>query len=217
MGESIEEPILIDDPRVLSVPIEECGERLVDLRGYSLEATTEHPRATSPAKTRLHCRASVAERLLRADGALPEGTRLLVLECHRPLELQQEYWRRDLENLRERHPDWPEERLARENAKFVAPPWKVPPHSTGGAVDLVLISADGSELDMGSPLNGEGPLMRTDAEGISEEAKANRWLMLSAMQDAGFVNYGHEWWHYSHGDRYWAYQTSKPAAIYGTV
>ena len=189
----------------------------MDLREYPVLTTTDHPRAKSPAKTRLHCRGSVAERLVVADRPLPDGIRLVVLECHRPLELQQRYWETDLAILRKRHSDWSEERLLRENAKFVAPPWSVPPHSTGGAVDLVLVDEEVRELDMGSALNEEGLLMRTDAAGISSEAKANRRMLLGAMISAGFVNYPHEWWHFSYGDRYWAYTTGKSAAHYTSV
>jgi zinc D-Ala-D-Ala dipeptidase len=210
-------PILVDDPRVLAVPIRECGEPLVDLRGYPLHVTTRHPKARSEAETRLHCRESVAQRLLRADARLPEGVRLLIVECHRPLELQDAYWEDQLKSLRERHPDWPEDKLATENAKFVAPPEIVPPHSTGGAVDLVLVDAEGEELDMGSLLNEKGPLMRTHARGLRQEAERNRNLLLEAMESAGFVNYPHEWWHFSYGDRYWAYAKGEPAAIYGAT
>ena len=210
-------PLLIDDPKVLAIPIEERGEHLVDLREYPVLATIEHPRAKSPAETRLHCRSGVAERLVVADKALPDGIRLLVLECHRPLELQRRYWEADLAVLRKRHPDWSEKRLLRENAKFVAPPWTIPPHSTGGAVDLVLVDEDGEELDMGSALNEEGPLMRTDADGILSEAKANRCTLLETMASAGFVNYPYEWWHFSYGDRYWAYVTGKSTALYTSV
>jgi D-alanyl-D-alanine dipeptidase len=152
---------------------------------------------------------------LRADARLPEGVRLLIVECHRPLELQDAYWEDQLGALRERHPDWPEDKLATENAKFVAPPEIVPPHSTGGAVDVVLVDAGGEELEMGSLLNEKGPRMRTDAQGIPQEAKRNRELLLEAMESAEFVNYPHEWWHFSYGDRYWAYAKGQPAAIYG--
>ena len=211
------QPILVDDPRVLAVPIRECGEPLVDLCEYPLLATTSHPKARSEAETRLHCREGVAQRLLRADARLPEGIRLLIVECHRPLDLQDAYWEDQLESLRERHPDWPEDKLATENAKFVAPPEIVPPHSTGGAVDLVLVDSEGEELDMGSALNEKGPLMRTDARGLGQEARQNRILLLEAMESTGFVNYPHEWWHFSYGDRYWAYTKGEPAAIYGAA
>ncbi len=100
-------PVLTDDPRVLAIPIEECGEPLVDLRGYPILTTTDHPRARSPAETRLHCREGVAGRLVAADRALPDGVRLLVLECHRPLGLQRRYWEEDLEALVRKIPNGP--------------------------------------------------------------------------------------------------------------
>jgi D-alanyl-D-alanine dipeptidase len=152
-----------------------------------------------------------------ADRALPEGLRLLMVECHRPLATQERYWKMDLADLREKHPDWPEDKLAEENAKFVAPPWIVPPHTTGGAVDLVLVDAEGRNMDMGSPLNEEGPLMRTDAAGVLPEARENRLTLLRTMERAGFANYGHEWWHYSYGDRYWAHATGQASALYGPL
>jgi zinc D-Ala-D-Ala dipeptidase len=70
---------------------------------------------------------------------------------------------------------------------------------------------------MGSLLNEKGPLMRTDAQGLSEEAKRNRSVLLQAMESAGLVNYPHEWWHFSYGDRYCAYAKGEPAAIYGVA
>jgi D-alanyl-D-alanine dipeptidase len=84
-------PVLVDDPRVLAIPIRECGEPLVDLRRYTLLATTDHSKARSEAETRLHCKEGVAQRLLRADARLPEGVRPLIVECHRPLDLQGTY------------------------------------------------------------------------------------------------------------------------------
>ena len=51
---------------------------------------------------------------------------------------------------------------------------------------------------MGSSLNEKGPRMRTDARRLPEEAKRNRALLLGAMESAGFVNYPHEWWHFSY-------------------
>jgi D-alanyl-D-alanine dipeptidase len=35
------------------------------------------------------------------------------------------------------------------------------------------------------------------------------------MTGAGFVNYPYEWWHYSYGDRYWAFVKGTRPAIYG--
>jgi len=35
------------------------------------------------------------------------------------------------------------------------------------------------------------------------------------MAAAGFVNYPSEWWHWSYGDRYWAFTTGPSHARYG--
>lgn len=217
MGRDVAKPVLICDPDVLAVPIEECEEPLVDTREYPLLVDEKHPRVESAAKTRFFCRRSVAERLRRADKLLPDGLRLLMLECHRPVELQARYWEGDLRDLRDRYPEWPEKRLAEKNAEFVAPPWDTPPHSTGGAVDLTLSDEEGRELDLGSPVNELGPLMKTAAEGLTARAAENRRLLLDVMCEAGFVNYGYEWWDYHFGDRYWAYIRGESSAFYGRL
>jgi len=36
------------------------------------------------------------------------------------------------------------------------------------------------------------------------------------MQSQGFINYPTEWWHFSYGDRYWAYHQQASYAIYGS-
>jgi zinc D-Ala-D-Ala dipeptidase len=210
-------PVLISDPRVVAIPVIECGEPLVDLRYRGFRVVDLHPRVSSRERTRFSCRFGVLSRLLAADAELPSGLHLAIAEAHRPLHLQRESWEGDLAMFRDRHPDWDQEELERETSRLSAPPWGVPPHSTGGAVDVVVVDASGDEVDMGSPLNGEGPLMRTDAPGLAPHARANRDALVSAMTSAGLVNYGTEWWHWSYGDRYWAFISGAPAAIYGTV
>lgn len=207
---------VISDAEIQAITIEESGEQLVDLREYPVATAAEHPRARSKAATKLWCRKRVAERLVAANRELPTGLRLLVVECHRPLELQRRYWEEDLTALRARHPAWSNRRLMRENAKFVAPPWITPPHSTGGAVDLVLTDHSGVELDLGSELNADGPLMATAAK-VPNRAAERRRTLVEAMEAAGFVNYPYEWWHFSFGDRYWAYISGTRVAPYGGI
>jgi D-alanyl-D-alanine dipeptidase len=67
-----------------------------------------------------------------------------------------------------------------------------------------------------SPEESQGACY-TSAQGISGKAIRNRGLLIDAMRTAGFVNYPTEWWHWSYGDRYWAYLLGKPAAIFGAV
>ena len=42
-------------------------------------------------------------------------------------------------------------------------------------------------------------------------------MLLSAASKVGLVNYGYEWWHYSYGDRAWAYVEKNEKAIYGLI
>ena len=37
------------------------------------------------------------------------------------------------------------------------------------------------------------------------------------MQKHNFVNYPSEWWHFSYGNRYWAYHQPEKQAIYGSA
>jgi len=209
------EPVLINAPEVLAVGIEECGEVLVAVTDVGIAVAADHPRVTSRDPMRFSCRGAVAEKLARVQATLPSEIRVCVVEGYRPLALQQQYWERVSAKLRGGHPRWSEAEVADEAAKYVAPPWITPPHLTGGALDVVLLDRDGVELDMGCPLNEQCPQMMTGAEGLPPIASANRQLLLSSMEAVGFVNYSHEWWHYSYGDRYWAFRTDAATAIYG--
>jgi D-alanyl-D-alanine dipeptidase len=216
-----DEVTLISDPRVVRVPIAECGEPLVDLRDVEGEEAIQlDARKRDDAGVWLNVRVGVADRLRRAQAAAPNGVRLLVIEGFRPLALQRFYFDRYVEELRAEHPTWGSRQLRAFASRYVAPPDIVPPHSTGGAVDVTLVDASG-ELDLGTRVNASpeesGGACFTAARGLSREAASNRTLLRQLMEGAGFVNYGTEWWHWSYGDRYWAFATAAPAAIYGTA
>jgi D-alanyl-D-alanine dipeptidase len=213
---------LIADRRVVAVPIADCGEPLVDLRepGHR-DALRLDRRKQDEAGLWLHVRAGVATRLHIAQAAAPPGVTLLVVEGFRPLALQRFYFERYLAELRAEHPRWDAERLRDYASRYVAPPDIVPPHSTGGAVDVTLIDDGDVELDLGTRVNASpeesAGACFTAAAGLSREAAANRALLCRLMEQAGFVNYGTEWWHWSYGDRYWAFMSGEPAALYGVV
>ena len=117
--------------------------------------------------------------------------------------------------LKKKHPVWTRERLKKETDKFVAPIEIVPPHSTGGTVDLTVIGRNGKPLDMGTKLDAFNEKSHTDSKKISVKAVANRKILIKAMSKAGFVNYPAEWWHWSYGDRYWAAVKKKPSIYQG--
>jgi D-alanyl-D-alanine dipeptidase len=200
---------------VLALPIEESGEPLVDLRDGSSMLVDD----TKAERSERWCqaRAGVAERLRRAQDACPPSVKLLVVEAFRPLALQRRYFERDLERVAQRYPDWDEQAVYEFTARYVAPPEIVPPHSTGGALDLTLVR-EGIQLDMGTPINDDpelGGRVPHRCGGAGPDARANRDLLIDVMAGAGFANYPAEWWHWSYEDRYWAHVTGAPCAIYG--
>jgi D-alanyl-D-alanine dipeptidase len=74
-------------------------------------------------------------------------------------------------------------------------------HSRGATVDLTLVErANGRELDMGSPFDFFGPISHHGAAGLTREQAANRELLKSIMEAAGFRPYAEEWWHYTLAD-----------------
>jgi D-alanyl-D-alanine dipeptidase len=157
-------------------------------------------------------------RLLDAQAALPGGLRLLIVEGYRQLETQRSVFDGYRDELRSLHPDWSEDRLFVETSKF-ASPVEVAPHSTGGAIDLTLCTDEGIELDMGTCIDATPEASAnacfTAATTIPERARHNRRTLARALAGAGLVNYPTEWWHWSFGDRYWAYATGAGRSHYG--
>jgi zinc D-Ala-D-Ala dipeptidase len=52
---------------------------------------------------------------------------------------------------------------------------------------------------------------------VASAARRHRDILACAMSAAGLVNYPAEWWHWSYGDRYWAFQSGNGAALYGAL
>lgn len=205
--------VLISDPRVRDIVVRDCGEPLVDLRG----ALRVDERRSDAAGHYARIREGVRERLIQADRALPKGMHLLIIEAYRPPELQTSIfdgYRRELRRLTPGLSDAEAEVLA---SRYVAPP-PVAPHVCGAAIDLTLVDAFGSELDLGcpeaaTPEESDGACY-TAAPNISTAAREHRTMLDQALSAAGMVNYPTEWWHWSYGDRYWAHAIGADNAIY---
>ncbi|MFD6938714.1 M15 family metallopeptidase [Streptomyces goshikiensis] len=188
------EIVLMSDPKVAAIPVAECGERLVDVRAAS--SLLVDARKQDPADAFAYLREGVLERLLKAQAALPQDVRLLFVEGYRPPSLQREYFEEYASQLRAIHPEWSARQIHSAASRYVSPP-DIAPHSAGAAVDLTLADAGGRELDLGTRMNAdpeesEGACF-THAANISEEARANRRLLGSALAAAGLVNYPTEW------------------------
>jgi D-alanyl-D-alanine dipeptidase len=85
----------------------------------------------------------------------------------------------------------------------------VPPHLSGGAVDLTLIGPNNREWPM-SPLGSDGTVIPMPATAALEgdphafhPALLGRRLLYHTMTCAGFTNYFREWWHYDFCNEPW--------------
>lgn len=214
--------MLIGDPKVKQISVKDSQEAFVNLIKNYPQLKFDQTRANvQKASQKVHfVREGVAERLFLAQSLLPEGIRFLIKECYRPLEVQRNFWDQYSSKIHSQHPEWSDDQVSNECSKFIAP-LEVAPHSTGGAVDLILISTDGQLLDMGCEFNASPISCKyatyTTAQSISMEGKRNRKVLMSVMSKAGFVNYPTEFWHWSYGDKYWAAVTASPNAIYASV
>lgn len=106
----------MSDPRVTAIPVQECGEPLVDCRG----TLRVDERRADTAGNWAHLRLGVAERLLRAEELLPDGWRWLLVEGHRPPALQQRIFDGYVATLRNLHPGASNKELSTAATRWVA-------------------------------------------------------------------------------------------------
>lgn len=170
-------------------------------------------------------RREVAERLYHAAKRLPAGYRFRIWDAWRPFALQKElYETYSMDIIRDFGLDQVSESERDAVIRgFVSEPVEdrqTPPvHTTGGAVDLTILDADGKELDMGTAFDAFTEKTKTNFfEQADKEPlrtiRENRRLLCRVMMKEGFTNLPSEWWHFDYGDRHWADFKGK-SAIYG--
>lgn len=216
--------LLIADPKILAVPTIENHDPMISLTNQ--QAIAYGPSPEIPNNTDYtYLRKTVYEKLCQAQRLLPSGLYFCLYEGYRSLSLQKKLFDERYARIKACHPAWSESELFKETIKLVSPvvnldgSTNIPPHSTGGAVDVYLINEQGEAVDMGIHpkdwvQNLNGSLSLTSSSIISDEAKKYRHIMMDALLAVGFVNYPTEYWHWSYGDRYWAYYQHKSHAIY---
>jgi len=204
------------------IPIQESNEELVDLSTYNFVLEPSYFKQGLSSTEKMFLRKSVANKLSNIQNSL-KGYRFKIWDGYRPRELQNTIYEKYWNELKIKHPDWSDEKLEAEVTKFIAfpnDPTRIPPHTTGGTIDLTLVDSSGKELDMGTGFDYFGPEAAPfyfDENDINKEAKQNRKLLRTAMIDAGFHNNENEWWHFDYGNQIWAAHYHKPFAIYGEV
>lgn len=165
-------------------------------------------------------RESIVKKLEQVQTQLPNNLQLVLKAGYRPLEVQKWLFDDNLNHLQRKFPNKNKDEIYRMNLEFVADPINfIPPHSTGGAVDLYLFDKMKNQpLDMGSPINYPDDLSWTwNMENLTLEQKQNRVFLTEIMIQNGFANLASEWWHYSYGDQYWALFYNKQVCLYNSL
>jgi D-alanyl-D-alanine dipeptidase len=167
----------------------------------------------------IHVRTTLVALLARAQEALGwmlPGGRLEIVFGYRHPAIQEEAYERVRAEILARTPDLADSDLQEAVHRWVAVP-DVAGHPTGGAVDVRILAADGTPLDMGTPIGEFVPESYAHSPCIGKAAFHHRQLLRAAMIRAGFAPFDGEWWHFSYGDREWARYFNQPAAIYAPL
>jgi D-alanyl-D-alanine dipeptidase len=211
---------VMTNEELIRIPIRESGEPLVNIAEkvrnavIDIENISKNEQNIPDGTCMLRLTAVIM--LKSAAIALPKGFRFRITDGYRPIEAQKKLYNQVMEEIRVKNPQLSEEELCTETDKWVANPKVVPPHTTGGALDLTILDGNGNELDMGTPINTVSPMANMVCDSLSANQASNRQLLITTMVSAGFVGNPREWWHWSYGDRRWA-SVNRTNALYGSV
>jgi zinc D-Ala-D-Ala dipeptidase len=127
----------------------------------------------------------------------PRGLVIKAFDCYRPVRAVANFmrWARDLNDTAakaEFYPNVDKRTLFRDG--YIA---SHSGHSRGATVDMTLATADGHDLDMGTPFDFFSPHSWTADPSITAQQHANRMLLATAMRRRGFRGYDKEWWHFT--------------------
>lgn len=218
---------VINEKEINNIPINENNEPLIDLKEQNELAYGPPPDTPLTMNDYTKIRKTIYEKLCQAQNKLPNGWKFRIYEGLRSLNVQKILFDSLYNSLKLKKLAQSEEELFKQTSLLIAPvkffngTINIPAHSTGGAVDLEVTNKDGDLVNFGMEIkdwNTVAPnICETFSQNISEEARKNRKILLDIMYGQEFVNYPYEWWHFSYGDRLWAYLMNKNEAFYGGI
>ncbi len=141
-----------------------------------------------------------AEALARVQASLRgTGLRLRIFDCYRPVRAVHAFvaWAAAADDPASKARYYPDLDKSALVPDYIA---DRSGHSRGATVDLTLLACEAgacTPLDMGTDFDLFGPAAHTEAPGLPAQVRDNRRRLVEAMQQAGFVNYPLEWWHFS--------------------
>jgi len=202
------------------IPIQECGEPLADLSTYPFVLEPVQFRKGFTKNPQLWLRQSMATKLQTAqrDFLEPRGLCFKILDAWRPRDVQNKVYAACWNALAQKNPEWDEAQVDKAAGAFVINGYQedlIPPHTTGGAVDLTLASCEtGQALNLGS---NYCEWFESTQDSDTREGAENLRLLLIACQSVGLVQDLAQWWHFDFGNQKWAALNGFGTAIYGEV
>lgn len=202
------------------IEIRENNEPLVDLSGYPFVIEPFYHQNGLSDDPKLYAREGIAEKIVAIQSKIGRR-KLKIWDSWRSRVVQNNIYQLYWNDLTNKHPAWSKDELKAEVGKFVTvadSPERIPPHATGGAIDLTLVEPDNTEVEMGTVFDHFGP---EAASFYFEEAcrnqtiRDNRRNLREAMMAEDFSMDDDEWWHFDYGNQLWAAKRNKPYAIYG--
>jgi D-alanyl-D-alanine dipeptidase len=201
----------------------ENGNKLIDLNSFCPEIICRYNKKDMLpfVGNKIFVRQALAARLLLVNkklGQLIPGYRLKVVYGYRNYIVQQKYF---LTKKKEIAPIFNlvnENKIIARTHSLVAEP-NVAGHPVGGAVDLTIVDRNKKELDMGTGIADYKDVkkIKTFAQSITKTQLKNRKLLLDLMLAQGFAPFLGEWWHFSYGDKEWAYFYGRKKSLYSMI
>ncbi|MEZ4755041.1 MAG: M15 family metallopeptidase [Bdellovibrionota bacterium] len=204
-----------------SILIVENGEPLVKLTPSDfLDPSYEREDMVSFTGHNILVRYSVAKMLNTAavylNSKLPDSKLKIAYGYRHPI-VQKKYFNERIKEIKLKSPGLNTLELKEEAHKYTADPI-IAGHPTGGAVDVNILIND-IPIDMGGQISDfkDKNIIRTFSDNINKTQRYNRLLLREVMLSQGFAPYDGEWWHFSYGDREWAFYYNKSVAIYDQI
>lgn len=165
-------------------------------------------------------RTAVARRLNEALTLLGNTYEILVFDCFRSRQTQKALFDFVANKISASQPNLSANEVYHQTRKYIVHPddsaaFPVPPHNSGGAIDLALCKNKqllpfGTEFDNPSIMSSttffesEFRPQYSFSEKEWLEIRQNRRILFHTLISLGFTNYQEEWWHYDLGDCMWA-------------
>lgn len=163
-------------------------------------------------------RETVAKKIAIANNRLQKNNpnfTLFVIDGYKALDIQKKYFNREYQSFKKKYNNFSKKQLMELTHSRISVP-EVAGHPTGGAIDITIYNIKQKIfLDMGGKIaDFSDDKMATFSKKITEQQQNNRLLLHNILIEQEFCPYYKEWWHFSYGDKEWAFFYNKKNTLY---